>query len=359
MKYIYSQRKVTALRVEKGLNLSRPTVTQIMKELLEEDIIVLDGHAQSTGGRKANLYAYNMAKRIAIGVELRIDSIEIVAINLDMHMMKYETHFIPFRNKNEYFDETCAMINAFIEELKVDKEQLLGVGIGLQALVSTDGEAIAYGKILDCTGMKLEEFTSRISYPCKFNHDAESLAHTELWLNQSLHNAIFFNIRDQLSGTVIINRMFPRGTELKSGVFEHMTLIPEGRKCYCGKDGCVNEYCSFSALVGQDEDIESFFSNLQNGQENERKKWNKFLKNLSLAIDNLHMILPYDVIIGGEIAKFFTQQDLMKLYEYINERTAFSNKVPYVYLAKGASLPLCLGAAIPLVQRYLNKLFIM
>ncbi len=40
-----------------------------------------------------------------------------------------------------------------------------------------------------------------------------------------------------LSGALIVNGKFLKGSELKAVFFEHMTIIPDGKPCYCGKRG--------------------------------------------------------------------------------------------------------------------------
>ena len=39
-----------------------------------------------------------------------------------------------------------------------------------------------------------------------------------------------------------------------------MILVPQGRKCYCGKSGCADAYCAAGALVGESKDsVEQVF----------------------------------------------------------------------------------------------------
>lgn len=357
IKYIYTQRKATPSKIESYLDLSRPTVAQIVRELVEEDLIRPEGLAASTGGRKANMYAFNKTKQITIGIELRMNHYEITAIDLYARMLKYETFKFSFENTAEYYDKVAQSVNEFINSLHVSPDKILGIGIGLQALISSDGKTVVYGKLLNCTGLNITEFTDRLQYPCIFNHDAESLANSELWQDASLKDAVFFNIRDNLSGTVIINRSFFRGGELKSGVFEHMTLFPGGKTCYCGKKGCVNAYCSFSALIGPDEDIDSFFQQLRANDRSACRKWEDYLSNLALTIDNLHMLITSNVIIGGKLANYLTEQDLDILHSKVHKLSAFPSTERYIKISKSTNLPLCVGAAIPLVNKYLSKLF--
>ena len=52
---------------------------------------------------------------------------------------------------------------------------------------------------------------------------------------------------------MIIGGQTVMGKQDHGGAVEHMTLIPGGRQCYCGKSGCMETYCSVNALLLEDE----------------------------------------------------------------------------------------------------------
>ncbi|CUX26157.1 ROK family protein [Clostridium sp. C105KSO13] len=356
LNYIYTQKRATPQMLQEATLLSRPTIAQILRELQEDHLIFPGGLADSTGGRKAMLYEFNPGIKVTIGVELLIDHYEIVAIDLYAEIIKFEKFNLIFSDSEAYFNEVCSSVNHFIDSLNISHGQILGVGIALQALISADGRHIIYGKVLNCTGMDIEEFNSRIPYPCTFNHDAESSANVELWRNPLLKNAVYFNIRSDVSGAIIIDRKFFKGGEYKSGVFEHMTIVPGGEPCYCGKRGCVNSYCSLAALLGPREDIQHFFYMLRKGTVSYQKRWDKYLEYLAIAVDNLHMAINCDVILGGNLSRYLVNSDIERLHDLVNKRTAFPAADSYISISSCFNIPLCIGAALPFIEKYKNKI---
>lgn len=356
LKYIYDRKRATPRTLQDETALSRPTIAQILKELQEENLIFQNGLASSTGGRKAFLYEFNPSLRITIGVELLIDHYEITAVDLYADTLKYEKNTLTFSDTPEYYEQVCSSIRRFIDSLQADPDCILGIGIALQALISADGTKVIYGKVLNCDGLDIKEFSDRLPFPCAFSHDAESNANVELWMNPMLENAVYFNIRSDLSGAIIIGRKFFQSGEYKSGVFEHMTIVPNGKPCYCGKRGCVNSYCSLSALLHDGEDIQNFFLMLRNGSATHRKRWDKYLEYLAVAIDNLHMAINCDIILGGTLSRFLIGEDVQKLQELINQRTAFPTQRQYISISRCSNLPLCIGAALPIIQEYLQTI---
>lgn len=355
LKYIYHHKHATPLILQKETSLSRPTIAQILKELLLENFIYTKGLADSTGGRKANLYEFNSTIRISVGVEILIDRFELTAVDLYGEMLKYEKHPMPFSDTAEYYDEICRIINRFIDSLEYPSDQILGVGIALQGLISADGGEIIYGKILDCTGLKIEEFSSRIPYCCSFNHDAEAMANVELWFDPFLQNAIYLNIRSDVSGAIIINRGFFQDGAYKSGIFEHMIMVPNGHPCYCGKKGCVNAYCSITALLNSQEDIQNFFLKLRKGTSSYEKRWDRYLDYLATAIDNFHMVVNSNVILGGTLSRYLVDDDIERLHQIIMKKSAFPTKIKYISISNYSNLPACIGAALPFARNYLDS----
>jgi predicted NBD/HSP70 family sugar kinase len=185
-------------------------------------------------------------------------------------------------------------------------------------------------------------------------HDGEAAATVELWFSPDIVNAIFVHIRYNMSGALIIGGKFLKGNELKSGVFEHMTIVPGGRPCYCGKQGCVDTYCTLNALLMPGEPVEKFFAALRAGSADEVARWDEYLKYLATAIDNLHMMMDYDVILGGILGRYLAAEDIDRLHRLVSARTAFPTDRRFIRIGATAKIPIAAGAALPHVMHYLG-----
>lgn len=356
IQYIYHQKKTYQQQICESLNLSRPTVIPILRECEEKGIIEKKGFYESTGGRKANAIRFVADAKISIGVELRQDAYEITALDLYGETLHWDKHPAPFQNSDGYYESVCRSILHFIETYTITPDKILGIGIVLQGLISADGSQVTYGKILNCTGLNIESFTKYLPYPCKFYHDAEAAAQDELWQSPNLKNAIYMNIREHVSGAIVVNREFLKGTELKSGVFEHMTLVPDGRQCYCGRKGCVDAYCSTASLQTDSDTLDDFFNELHRGSPSCKKRWTDYLKYLASSINNLHMFIDYPVIIGGTLSPYLQGSDISSLHQYVSNVTAFPTEREFIKPSCCPNSPISRGAALPYVKKYLKSL---
>ena len=355
LRYIYDQKCTHQQLICETLHISRPTVIPILREFEEQGLIVKNGYFESTGGRKANAIVFAANSKIALGVELLTDSYEITALDLYGETICNTSCKIPFKNSDEYYHTVCDGILEFIEKNSIPSGKILGIGIVLQGLISSEGDRVTYGKILNCTGLTIDSFTRYLSYPCKFFHDAEAAAQDELWLSPNLQNAIYMNIRSHVSGAVIVNRDFLKGTELKSGVFEHMSLGPHGRPCYCGRKGCVETYCSTQALLDMAGTLDIFFARLRENDASYQTCWLGYLHYLASAINNLRMFIDYPVIIGGTLAPYLQKQDIQLLHQLIYDKTAFPTETEFIYASRCSKSTISRGAAIPYIKEYLSS----
>ena len=356
LSYIYSQRSTTQKAIKDTLQLSRSTIIQILKELEEEKLILRGEVLESTGGRPATSLCFNPNSKISLGIELVIDHYEITAMNLYGETIKYERFNSPYQNTDAYYRQVCESANKVISSVTDNPAKILGIGIVLQGLISTDGTQVTYGKILDCTGLTIDSFARHLAYPCLFFHDAEAATADELWQSPNLCNAIYIHIRSNMSGAVIVNRSSLSGTELKSGVFEHMTIVPGGNLCYCGNRGCLDAYCSTNALLKSEETLDSFFQKLRTGNKSAHKRWTDYLQYLALAINNLHMFMDCPIILGGTIARYLQGSDIKQLHQFVQSNTAFPTEREFIKVTCCPDSPISRGAALHFVKKHLRSL---
>ena len=353
LQYIYHEKCTYQQLICDTLHISRPTVIPILREYMEEGLIMKDGFFESTGGRKASALAFAGNSKVSLGVELLIDAYEITVLNLYGETLYNHRYHQTFENTEAYYHLVCDSIIRFIAQNHIADDKILGIGIVLQGLISSDGSCVTYGKILNCTGLTIDSFTKYLPFPCKFFHDAEAAALDELWREPELTNAIYMNIRSHVSGAVIVGRDFLQGTELKSGVFEHMSLIPDGRPCYCGRKGCVETYCSTQTFLDMAGSLDQFFDRLRNNDMECGKYWHEYLNYLGTSINNLRMFIDYPIILGGTIAPHLYPEDIQLLHQIIFENTAFPTDSKFIYASQCTDSSISRGAAIPYIKEYL------
>ncbi|MDO5784763.1 MAG: ROK family transcriptional regulator [Eubacteriales bacterium] len=354
--FIYREKRSSKQQIATALQMSLPTVTQHLTALNDAGLIEKNGLISSNIGRKAAAYMIKPTAKAAVGVEILTKQVTIVVLDLYGQVITRTKLPIAFTQEEAYFDLLAKSIQGQLDACHIQPEQVLGVGFGLQGLVSEDGCEMLYGKILDCTGLHVDRFQAHLAYPCRLIHDSECAAALELWHSPDLTDALYLSLGSHFGGAVISDGQIKTGRTGRTGTFEHMTLIDGGKTCYCGKQGCVECYCSASALLEEDETLEQFFEAVRQNNRTHTARWTEYLNFLAMALNNLHMVLDSWIILGGHIAPFLTDTDLEQLFSLIQERTAFPENENFLRLGVQEKDVVAIGAAIPFVQEYLSSI---
>ena len=166
------------------------------------------------------------------------------------------------------------------------------------------------------------------------DNDANCFAMAEALLGAGKNYAVVFGviIGTGVGGGLILNRRIHHGRLFIAGEWGHQILYPNGRKCYCGKLGCVETYLSgpslekyWAELSGKPISLEEIIKSFEHNPNVEYLKWRKeYLANFGMALSNvINIIDPDAVILGGGVSNisFLYDEGIAAVRENI-----FSNK---------------------------------
>ena len=351
---IYKNRSVSKEQIKMALGLSLPTVTQNLLELEEQGLIRKQGLLSSTGGRKASAYAVVNDFRVAVGLYLQKEAYSIEAIDLYGEVLARKSVNRAFARTDAYFHHLGESLESFLREHAIDPASVLGVGIALEAIVSPDHQKVTYSEVYKCTGLRAEELGKYISFPVTLYHDSHATAEAELWARNDIRNAVLIILNRYMGGALIIDGSIREG-ESFGCVLEHMEIQEDGPKCYCGKKGCFETFCSTYALERDaGESLDEFFSKLRSGDEKAAALWERYLQYLSRGINNIRMLIDCEFIIGGHLRQYLSEEDFARLRALTDEKCPLrlGNAVisPSEFRSESAEK----GAALPAVKTFLQ-----
>lgn len=353
-RYIYKNKKVSSQDISYDLRLSRPTVTANLTALEAEGLIIKNGRMDTElVGRKAAAYSVAADYRIGIGVEILKREVRMIAADLYGERIDSREVRIDYKNEGAYYEAVCRRILEFKESLGVSDRQVLGVGFAMQALISPDRQTVVYGEILSCTGLSITEFTRYLPYPCSFIHDADGAAVSELWVSPELTDAFYLSISRHLGAAIIFRGEIMTGKHGHNSTIEHIEMQPDGAVCYCGRRGCIETLCSLTVLLGE-ERADEFFQKVRSGEPSYTRRWDRFLTDLARAVNMLHLVCDMDFILGGYLASYLREEDIVYLHNRIQEMTPFIENCDFLRISKMLQNNIAIGAALPYIQEFLN-----
>ena len=126
------------------------------------------------------------------------------------------------------------------------------VGIALAAFLDPDCETVRFAPHLSWRDTPVRALLEeRLGVPVRLEHDANSAAWGEYRLGaaRGAETWVYFAVGTGIGATLMTGGEIYRGAYGTAPEFGHITVVPGGRPCPCGKLGCLERYCSGSALV--------------------------------------------------------------------------------------------------------------
>ena len=125
---IREREPISQVDIASVTTLSKTTVTHIIRELSNMNFIKEVGEGESRGGRKPTLLRFNPEAQYVIGVEFFADEMNIAVLNLAASIKKKVT--IPTEPEigpMGVFKKFASVTESLLEELRIDKKDILGV----------------------------------------------------------------------------------------------------------------------------------------------------------------------------------------------------------------------------------------
>lgn len=369
-RYVNSKEKTSMPDIAAELDMSVPTVLQIVKELKQMGVVCEAGEFESTGGRKPKAIASVRDVRYAVGIDITKNHISLILTDLKETVLKHTRLRKPFSFEKDYFRQLGIILEAFIGEDESLKKRIAGVGISVPAIVDGTKNKITYSGALNLYDIEGYVFSEFIPYPSVMINDANAAAVTECLAGQHPEGMIYLSLSNTVGGAVVF-RMEQGGEEniytsvfdsmytgrhWHSGEFGHMVIHPEGKMCYCGKRGCVDAYCSALRLAElADGNLKDFFDRMEAGDGGFEKVWETYLDDLAIAVDNLRMCFDSDVVLGGYVGSFM-EPYLERLRRKVREKNIFDGGGKYVRACRYQQEASALGAAIFFIEDFIDSI---
>lgn len=248
---IYHQGSKSIPELSRSIQMSTPTITRAIDELVSEKLIIEEGIGASSGGRRPNLYGINPNSRYVLGIDINRYFVRMCLFNL-LNKPAAEIKVL-----NDGLETTKDILKVIyegamdmIKSSGIDKAKILGVGIALPGLIDIR-TGISYSYLHSDDKPAAALFEELFHLPVFVEHDTRTMALGEqaFGLAKGKQNVICLNIGSGISIGLILNGQLYRGNSGFAGEFGHMQVDPDGKLCDCGKIGCLETLASVTAMI--------------------------------------------------------------------------------------------------------------
>lgn len=309
----------TRVELAKQLEVTTAAMTNISKELIDNDILVESGEIQDGKvGRRQKRLTLSSSAFYSIGLEITLNDARLIFINAKLSIIFEKTWSF------EIFDEN--VLNSIIEVinkvcLKIDRSKILGVGLLLQGAVKNGGSISMPIKDIK---QKLEFSINQEVFIC---NNIRGLAIVESFLEKSTDNFLLVKYGPGIGGVISVNGNVLEGKHNKAGEIGHIEWNPNSKQTcpICHKRGCLESEIHFRNLnspipyTNENNSVNKKKEILKSNRELLKKYIYELGKAISYAVE---LIDPDSLIIAGLV---FTDDSMFK---YLTDVvTKFSNSI--------------------------------
>ncbi len=236
------------------------SVSDIIKELLDEKLIVETGYASVGHGRKRTMLEINKEHLCAIGISFINDSVNYVVSRIDGSVLLHSVQQVDMdATREDLIREIVLKIQVLLEQFQ-DK-RIVGIGISEPLF---DPTAYQYGNSLvtnyshfndwihislkprlqDEFGLLVDSY-SGVTLP--------AMAEQRFGAAKGVQNFICVELSNGIGSSICCNGMPVAGANGMAGELGHTVIeygVGKHRLCYCGKPDCVEVDTAYPALVG-------------------------------------------------------------------------------------------------------------
>ncbi|MBM3293693.1 MAG: ROK family transcriptional regulator [Candidatus Aminicenantes bacterium] len=254
LKIIRTAEALSRADISKISSLSAPTVSRIIEDLLDEDLVQEIGEGESQGGRPPTLLKFSDRKNFIIGLDLGTTNIYGVLSDFDAKIIaeiKTPTHV------EEGFagimKRTSGVIAELIAEPSVANKRIYGIGMAVAGLINRKRNIVEFSPDFHWHNVDVVGALSKtLPYPIIIDNVTRVMALGEMWygLGKRFKNLICVNVGYGIGAGIIINGKPLYGPLGLAGEFGHITLEKDSPvQCDCGNFGCLEALASGNAIA--------------------------------------------------------------------------------------------------------------
>jgi len=233
--------------------LKQATVTNIMKDFIDWELVCETGLLSGSKGRRSIGLIINREKYRVFGLQISRKFYKIGVFDLAGHQLDLITNEIPKHpDVRIVLKNMCTVIHDL--ERKYSGYSFLALGAALPGpfISSKNRIALLVGGE-EWAGINIKEtLEEELDFPIFLEHDSNAGALTHMWrLKDSYQHQVlvYISVGPGIGAGIIVDNKIYTGALGIAGEIGHTSIDVNGKLCSCGNRGCLDLYASTSALV--------------------------------------------------------------------------------------------------------------
>lgn len=247
IKFIRLNGPVSRTKIWESMELSRASVTQIIKQLQDQGLVFETEKGESRGGRKPTFIEFNENYKLMIIFDWDSKKLSLVNLGTEvLYSMKIEVDV--GTTPQEFVLKVANAVQQIRETRNISSEQILGIGMIMAGVIDPNNGIVIFSAVqkwenVDVKGMMEKETGLNVVVDTDTNMQA--LGECHYGIGNGVKNFVLVGVEEDgletsgLGTALVLNGELIRGNNHMSGEIGHVRISREGPLCLCGNRGCL------------------------------------------------------------------------------------------------------------------------
>lgn len=156
-----------------------------------------------------------------------------------------------FHGESAVYENSKHVLEHVIRKFGVNMSDILGMGVGCPGPLDAGRGVILNAPLMGWKNFPLQDrLIEDFQIPVKIDNDCNlgALAEQRCGCARGLKNVIYVTVSTGVGAGILINGQIYHGRTGGAGEFGHLSIEENGKPCPCGNRGCLELYCSGTAI---------------------------------------------------------------------------------------------------------------
>ena len=245
--YLYKVGESSKPEICRFTNMTTPTISRIIDELIEEGWVSDQGQGASIGGKRPHIFSLNPDAAYVMGIDLGREQLKIAIFNLRKEIIgdiQIYPSLLEGQDNEAILNDLKKNVDQTLYLLNIPKSKIKVTGLCLPGLIDSDGNSYTYLTFENSNIRR--ELENILQIPVFVDNDSTVTAMAEHAFGSArgVSNVLCININECIGMGMILNSQPYTGCKGMAGEFGHIRISGPEYPCYCGKTGCLETVAS-------------------------------------------------------------------------------------------------------------------
>jgi len=230
--------------------LSFATVSNVVTELIRVGMLIEAEREKSNGGRPRARLRVPTGRGILVGVDVAETYVHVDAFDTALVRLSRHGRTLTDRSDPPYvLGEIAGCIR---EAIVANPGEVLGVGVSMPGQVEPSAGVSVFAPNWHWADVPVQQMLGDLlPVPINVDNPLKATTVAELWFGagRGVHDLVTVNLGTGVGTGIAIGGELVRGVTNNAGEWGHTTLVMDGRRCRCGRRGCVETYVGVPGMI--------------------------------------------------------------------------------------------------------------